>query len=122
MYKYELRIHSPSGSARSSLIMAHRRNVPTTSNREQGLPPTRRSTHPHIQAAGEYIDIDNVSGSESEDHSRPTQQSGQGEAPTAQDTIHVNNPEITASKSTSAADVHHFFEKTKDKWVCRECK
>ena len=63
--------------------------------------------------SGEYIDIDDVSSSESEDDSHPTQQSGQGEAPTAQGAIHFNNPKITASKSTSATDVHYFFEKTR---------
>lgn len=105
-----------SGTTRSSLIMAHRHNIPTAANCEQGLPPTQRSTCARVQAgapSGEYIDIDDVSSSESEDDSHPTQQSGQSEAPTAQSAIHVNNTEITTSKSTSATDVHYLKKKNK---------
>ena len=55
--------------------------------------------------------MDNVSNSESEGNSHPAPQSCQYEAPAAQDTIVVNNPEITASKGTAAADIHYFFQK-----------
>src|SRR5215471_4061341 len=98
------------------------RGVPTAPHRPSGVRPGRSRTQ-GAGGPGEYFDLENVSGTDSDNDPQLPQPSGGGtpEAGPSQESGGVNVTDLPEMK-TAAADIHYFFEIVDKKRVCKECR
>ena len=64
----------------------------------------------------------NISDDDSEDEPKAPQSGHSSQIQTQNTNLGVNDPSLQPPSSKAAADVHHFFEKSEGKMVCKLCR
>lgn len=95
--------------------------------------PTRRAQArvPAVRTEGESFNLSDISGSDDDDdihvdNPNPTDHPHNRDAASTSQAADagINDPDLVAPKSSTAADIHYFFEKNEEekKMVCVECR
>jgi hypothetical protein len=96
--------------------------IPPIDSAPAQQPRARTQAVPPPEEQGEYFDL-NVAGSDDDEEPARTQDAAAQEADSdaESDVDDINDPTISKS-TTGAADIKHFFKKSKGHRVCRPCR